>query len=408
MFKMLISQTESSKFFGRLLIGKIESGEVKINDIIQAVNQEGEIVQAGKVLKIFKKFGVMEAEIDQAYVGDIVSIAGLSTATVGVTLNTSGQKSVIPSIAIDPPMISILVTFNDSPFQGKEADKSTINQIVTRLNQEADDDVSLRVEQLPNSKEIIEIFGRGDLHIGILLEKMRREGFEISAYPPRVFMKQSPEGIMEPIEKVTIECNPEHMLSIIDNLNNRKGLLSDSKQTSDKRELLNFTVPTRGLIGFRSQLISDTRGTAVIKSEFLQYELHRGDVKKSNKGAIISTQEGTTTAYSLRDVETKGRLWVGNNEKVYVGMVIGEHVLETDMEMNPCKPKKLTNIRQAGTEEQIKLSPKVNITLEEAIAQARDDELVEITPMNIRVRKRILDSNARKRAKKQGKDKLEF
>lgn len=401
---MLISQTESNKFFGRLLIGKIESGEVKINDTIQAISQEGEVVTAGKILKIFKKFGVVQAEIDQAYVGDIVSIAGLGNATVGVTLNTLGQKAVIPSVAIDPPMISILVTYNDSPFQGKEADKSTINQIITRLNQEADDDVSLRIEQDPNNKEIIEIFGRGDLHIGILLEKMRREGFELSAYPPRVLMKKTNEGLMEPIEKVQIECNPEHMSSIIDNMNNRKGLLIDSSLTADKRELLNFSVPTRGLIGFRSQLISETRGTAVIRSEFLEYDLHRGDVKKSNKGAIISTQEGMTTAYALKDVETKGRLWVGNNEKVYPGMVIGEHVLEIDMEMNPCKPKKLTNIRSAGSEEQIKLVPKVNISLEDAISQARDDELVEITPLSIRVRKIVLDRDARRRAKKQGKN----
>ena len=204
-FKMLVTQTESSKYFGRLLVGKIQSGSVKLGDKIQAVDQEGKLVQVNSVLKIFKKFGVTEAEIDEAYSGDIVSIAGLGTVTVGSTLNTIGKKEVIKSIPIDPPMISVLVTYNDSPFQGLEAEKSTINEIMSRLKQEADDDVSLRITQDPTRKEVIEISGRGDLHIGVLLEKMRREGFEVAAYPPKVLMKDTPEGLMEPIENVEIE-----------------------------------------------------------------------------------------------------------------------------------------------------------------------------------------------------------
>lgn len=386
-FKMLVTQTESSKFFGRLLVGKIQRGNIKLGDKLQAVDSEGKLVQISSVLKLFKKFGVTEAEVDEAFEGDIVSIAGIGEVTVGCTLNSEGNREVIKSVPIDPPMISICVTFNDSPFQGLEAEKNTINQIVSRLKQEADDDVSLTVKQDEKSKDIFEISGRGDLHIGVLLEKMRREGFEIAAYPPKVLMKDTPEGLMEPIEKIEIECEPEHMSGIIENLNNRKGILLDSHTTPDKRDVLEFNVPSRGLIGFRSQLIGDTRGTAVMKSEFLEYDFHRGDVKKSNKGAIISTAEGVTTPYALKDIETKGRLFVGPGEKVYPGMVIGEHTLESDLEMNPVKAKKSTNIRSAGADEQIKLQPKIILSLEEAVAQARDDELVEVTPKAIRVRK---------------------
>ena len=224
--KMLVTQTESNQFFGRLLIGKIQKGSVKVGDKVQAINQEGKFIQINQIIKIFKKFGVNEAEIDEAYAGDIVSVAGLGDATVGATLNTPGHYEVIKTIPIDPPTLSIVVTFNDSPFQGKEGTKNTINQIVERLKKEADDDVSLRVKQDDQRNDLIEISGRGDLHLGILLEKMRREGFEIAAFPPQVLMKDSKEGLMEPIEKVEIECNPEHMTNIIDNIANRKGLLN--------------------------------------------------------------------------------------------------------------------------------------------------------------------------------------
>ena len=267
-----------------------------------------------------------------------------------------GHYEVIKTIPIDPPTLSVVVTYNDSPFQGKEGTKNTINQIIERLKNAADDDVSLRVKQDSERNDLIEISGRGDLHLGVLLEKMRREGFEVAAYPPQVVMKDTPEGKLEPIERVEIECNSEHMTNIIDNINNRKGILLNSHKTPDNRELLIFTVPSRGLIGFRSQLIGSTRGTAVLKTEFLEYELNRGPVKKSNKGAIISTAEGFTTAYGLRDIETKGRLFVGPGEKVYEGMVIGEHTLETDMEMNPWKQKQVTNVRTHEQDEQIILN----------------------------------------------------
>ena len=405
-FKMLVTQTESSQYFGRLLVGKIQSGNIKLSDKIQAVDQEGNVKQVSQISRIYKKFGVNEAEIDEAYAGDIVSIAGLGTATVGATLNSLGWNEVIKSVPIDPPTISIYVTLNDSPYQGDEGDKSTLNQIVERLNQEADDDVSLLVAQDKENMEIIEISGRGDLHIGILLEKMRREGYEVAVFPPKVLMKETEDGaIQEPIEKVEIECEPEHMNMIVDKLNNRKGILLNSKQTLDGREYLTFSVPSRGLIGFRSQLISDTRGTGVLKSEFSEYDDYRGEVKKTNKGAIISTAEGVTTAYSLKDVETKGRLYVGPGEKVYEGMIIGEHTLESDMEMNPWKAKKATNIRAAGSDDTIKLTSKVEFTLEEAITMARDDELVEITPLNIRIRKKILSKDERRRMARHQKSK---
>lgn len=403
---MLISQTESNKYFGKMLIGRVQSGKITVGDKLQAVDSTGQMVEQAKIIKIIKKFGMAQVELDQAFAGDIVSIAGISNGTVNHTINPIGKFAVIPSIPIDPPMISLQVTYNDSPLKGTEGDKCTINLIRERIIREAQDDVSLRVNSATVGADRIEISGRGDLHLGVLIERMRREGFELAVTPPQVIMQVdplNPKRVLEPYEELSIDTDMEYLPLIIDKLNGRKGVLLSAEDQADGRQLIKFKVPSRGLLGFRTELINDTRGSALMKSQFMEYDDHAGPVKKNPKGAIISTAQGNTTAYALRDVEEKGTLFVSVNTPTYMGMVIGEYVLEDDMEMNPTKTKHLSNVRSKGSEEQIKLVPPKIFSLEEAITYIRDDELVEVTPKWIRIRKRILDQGERRRNKRNDK-----
>lgn len=273
-----------------------------------------------------------QVELDTAFAGDIVSIAGFMNGTVNHTVNTAGKNHVIPSTPIDPPMIKLQVTFNDSPLKGQDGDKCTINQIRERILREAEDDVSLRVNTgAVIGGEKVEIAGRGDLHLGVLIEKMRREGFELAVTPPEVVMKQDPNDpkkMLEPYEEVHIDTDLEYVSMLIDKINGRKGILLSADDQPDGRQLLKFKVPSRGLLGFRTELVNDTRGTALMRSQFAEYDEFCGSIKKNPKGAIISMASGTSTAYALRDIEEKGCLFIGPNTPVYSGMVIGEYVLE--------------------------------------------------------------------------------
>lgn len=293
-------------------------------------------------------------------------------------------------------MISFTVTYNDSPLKGNDGDKITIAQIRERLIKESEDDVSLRVKRDAVAKEHVVISGRGDLHLGVLIEKMRREGFEMAVTPPEVVTQTSESGeILEPFEEVKLEIDLDHVAALVENLNNRKGILLNAEEMTDGKQLLTFKVPSRGLLGFRSFVTTLTRGTGIFQSMFLEYDSWAGDVKKSSKGAIISTAKGLTTAYALNKVQDKGSLYVGINQPTYEGHVIGEHVLETNIDMNSTKAKELTNIRTAGKEESINLTAPRALTLEDAVGLIRDDELVEVTPKHIRLRKRILEQGAR-------------
>lgn len=402
--KMLISQTESNQYLGRMLVGKVNRGSIIKNDLLQAIDIDGKKVDSGKILKIMKKFGTGEIELDAAHAGDIVSVSGLGAATVSNTITSVTDFEPLMSIPIDPPMLNMTLTYNDSPFSGDDGDKCTINQIVERLVREAEDDVSLRVHVDPKASDKIKVSGRGDLHLGILLEKMRREGFELSVSPPEVTMKEDEDGnILEPIEIMTMEVEQNLSGPIIDQMNNRKGLLIEASDLPSGNTQLKFDVPSRGLLGFRGFLTALSRGQAVVSSEFDRFDDHRGEVKKVLKGAIISTTKGNCKAYTLRDVEQKGQLFVAPNFPVYEGLVIGEHILDTDMEMNPTKAKALTNVRTQGKEEQIKLQGHRSFTVEEAVAYMRDDELVELTPKWIRIRKQILSMNERRRVKRNSK-----
>lgn len=400
-YAMLVSQTESHSYFGKLLIGRINSGTVKQGDKLAAVDPTGKVTEVNKVFKILRRYGLSQIEMPKAVAGDIISIAGFTNATVNHTLNEPGKTVVIPSIPIDPPMLSITVNVNTSPLCGKEGQKVSSNHIRERLSKESENDVALRVGF---EKEGFELQGRGDLHLGVLVEKMRREGYEMSITPPTVVMKKEGNKILEPIERLTIEVAHNYIPSIIDNLSDRKGTLVTAEEIDNDKQRIIFDVPTRGLIGLRSQLLNETKGTAVLHSELHGYQDYKGPMKKNMKGALISSTDGTCTAYGLKELESKGTLFVRPGSKVYNGMVIGEHTKDDDVELNPTKEKKLTNVRSVGSEEKIVLSPPKIFTLEDAISYVRDDEIIEVTPENIRIRKKELDPVMRKKARRDNKN----
>jgi GTP-binding protein len=404
-FTMLVSQTESNSFFGKMLIGRITSGQVKVKDPIFAIDLKGQIVEHGRVFKIIRRYGMAQVEMAKAVAGDIVSIAGLTKATVTNTLNEPGKSVVIPSIPIDPPMLSIFINANNSPLVGREGDKISVTGLRDRLLKEAENDVALRVLTSENKDGGIELQGRGDLHLGILIENMRREGFEMSVTPPSVMMKKNAKGqVLEPIEEVTIEINYDHSATIIDKIQNRKGVLNNCVEIDKDRQRMTFHVPTRALLGFRAELLHDTKGTASIQTQFLEYQDFKGPLKKQQKGAIISIADGKCPAYGLKEVENKGTLFIKTGQQVYNGMVIGEHKNDDDVELNPTKEKKLTNVRSTGADEKIVLTPPRVFTLEDAISYVRDDEIIEVTPQNIRIRKIELDPTIRKKNRRNARN----
>ncbi len=403
-FSMLVSHTESNPFVGNMLIGRIASGKVNVGDRIQAVDQKGVKMEANKVHKIIRRFGVHQIELQTAVAGDIISIAGFEKATVTHTMNNLQNNQVIPSVPIDPPMISMTVKPNDSPYHGKEGDKFTYLQLKERLLRESENDVSLRVDFDQRQKDSIFVFGRGDLHLGILVEKMRREGYEMSLTPPQVIYKTENGKKMEPIEEITVELDSDHVNILMDNVQNRKGVITNSDPLPEGKSKVVFEAPSRGLFGFRPFMIALTKGHVVIISKLKGYEEHKGPIKKSSKGAILSCHQGKTTTFALKDVESHGSLYVGTGTDVYAGMIIGEMNKEGEVEMNPCKEKQLTNVRSVSKDENIKLAPARIPSLEDCMVSLRSDELLEVTPKNIRIRKKVLDSAARRKVKRERRD----
>ncbi|KAL4453045.1 hypothetical protein ABPG73_005951 [Tetrahymena malaccensis] len=404
-FQMLISQTESNQYHGKMVIGKILRGQLNVGDKLTSVDSSGNLAENGKVMKIVRRYGMKQMEINTAYAGDIVSVAGFANSTVAYTLNKYGSLETVPSIPIDPPIMSVSIATNTSPLAGKDGgQKLTYSQIRQRLQEESENDVALRVgglERKDGNSLIVE--GRGDLHLGILFENMRREGFEMSLTPPQILFKEINGKQHEPIEKVTIELDPVYSANVIEKLSQRKGVYENCEEISPILHKLSFTVPTRGMIGFRSELLNDTKGTAVLESCFLEYQEHRGALKKNNKGPLICTTEGIVTAYALKTCEKFGQLFIEPGSKVYPGQVIGENQKESEVELNPTKKKELNNIRTKSHEEKIVLQPHRVFSIEEAICYIRDDEIVEVTPKEIRIRKKELDSNVRAKIKRDSK-----
>jgi len=410
-FSMLVSQTESNTYFGKMLIGRINSGSVKVGDKIFSVDAKGEVAEVNKVFKIIRRYGMSQIEMPKAVAGDIVSIAGFTNATVTHTLNEYGKTTVLPSIPIDPPMLSIDIAVNNSPLAGKEGTKITSSAIKDKLTKEAENDVALRVSfggdaNAKSSKgdSAFEVQGRGDLHLGVMIERMRREGFEMAITPPKVVFQTVGKKVTEPIEVLSIEVGHHYSASIIEKVTNRKGSLVACDELDKEKQRIIFHIPTRGLLGLRSDLLNDTKGTAVVTSEFLEYQDYKGPLDTSRKGAIISIIDGVATAYGIKELEMHGTMFVKPGTKVYNGMVIGEHNKEDDIELNVTKEKKLTNVRSVNAEEKLILTPPRIFTLEEAISYVRDDEIIEVTPENIRIRKKELDPVQRKKIRRDNKN----
>ena len=395
-FRMLATTLGADPFVGRLLTGRVESGRIKVGATVQALSRVGENIERFRVTRIQAFRGLSMQDIDEAVAGDIVSLAGMSKATVADTICALAVDEPLEAQPIDPPTISVTFGINDSPLAGRDGKKVQSRVIRERLLKEAESNVAIRVTDTPGG-EAFEVAGRGELQMGVLIENMRREGFELSISRPQVLLRDDGEHTLEPIEEVTIDVDDEYSGAVIEKITGpRKGNLVEMKQNGGKTRIIAH-VPSRGLIGYHGEFLTDTRGTGVLNRVFHEWAPHKGPIPGRRAGVLISMENGTSVAYALWNLEERGRMFIGPQAPVYTGMIIGEHSRDNDLEVNPLKGKKLTNVRASGTDDAVRLTPHVQFSLEEAIAYIDDDELVEVTPNAIRLRKRFLDPHERKR-----------
>jgi GTP-binding protein len=397
-FSMLATTLSADPYLGRILTGRVESGRIGNGTTLKALSRTGDRLEQFRVTKILAFRGLTQTAIDEAVAGDIVTLAGMTKATVADTLCALEVDTALPAQPIDPPTITVTFGINDSPLAGRDGSKVQSRVIRERLMKESEVNVAIKVADTPGG-DAFEVSGRGELQMGVLIENMRREGFELSISRPRVIF-QDIDGVRnEPIEEVTIDVDDEYSGAVIDKLTGeRKGDLVEMKPAGVGKTRIIAHVPSRGLIGYQGQFLTDTRGTGVLNRIFHGWTPHKGPIQGRRQGVLISTESGVSVAYALWNLEDRGRMFIGPQEQVYVGMLIGEHSRENDLEVNPLKGKKLTNVRASGTDEAVRLTPHIRMSLEEAIAYIDDDELVEVTPKIIRLRKRQLDPNDRKRA----------
>ncbi len=401
-FAMLATLLDRDPFLGRILTGRIESGRLEVGMQIKALDLAGNQVEAGRATKIFAFEGLERVPVLHAQAGDIVAIAGLTTATVSNTLCSLNVSAPVPAQEIDPPTLSMTFGVNDSPYAGREGDKVQSRVIRDRLEREAETNVAIRVTE-STGKDAFEVAGRGELQLGVLIENMRREGFELSISRPRVLYRDGPEGREEPYETVVIDVDDEFSGTVVEKVAQRKGEMTDMRPSGVGKTRITFSAPSRGLIGYHGEFLSDTRGTGIMNRLFEKYGPYKGPISGRQNGVLISMEQGEAVAYALNALEDRGVLFVSPGEKLYEGMVIGENAKPQDLEVNPLKSKQLTNFRASGKDEGIRLTPPRKMTLEQAIAYIQDDELVEVTPQSIRLRKRHLDPHERKRqARKEG------
>jgi len=396
-FKMLVTTLEADNFLGRILTGRIESGIVTTNRNIKVLSRTGEVIEKARITKLLAFRGLARVPVERAEAGDIVAIAGLETATVADTLCDLSVDAPIPAHPIDPPTLSMTLSVNDSPLAGREGDKVQSRVIRDRLLREAEGNVALKVVE--TGEGAFEVFGRGELQLGVLIESMRREGFELGISRPRVVMKTENGEKLEPIEEITVDVDDAYTGTVIEKISLRKGEMTDMRPTGAGKTRIVFHAPARGLIGYHGEFLTDTRGTGVMNRMFLDYAPHKGAVGGRVNGVLISTENGEAVAYGLWYLEERGKLFVVPGTKVYEGMIIGQNAKDNDLDVNPTKAKQLTNIRTTSKDEAVRLTPIVPMTLEQAMAYIENDELVEVTPLNIRLRKRELLPHLRKRAK---------
>jgi GTP-binding protein len=400
-FRMLATTVESDPFLGRILTGRISAGTVAPGQSIKALSRDGKLIEQGRVSKVLAFRGIERLPIDQAGAGEIIALAGLSQATVADTLCAPEVAVAIPAQPIDPPTLSMTFRINDGPYAGQEGDKVQSRVIRDRLLREAEGNVALRITETADV-DALEVAGRGELQLAILIETMRREGFELTVSRPRVVMQTDPVTGQrrEPIEEVIIDVDEEYTGAVVQKLSERRGELVDMRPSGGGRQRIVLHVPTRGLIGYQTELLSDTRGTAVMNRLFHNYAPYRGEIPGRRTGVLISNGQGEAVAYALWNLEDRGPMMIHPQTRVYQGMIVGEHNRGNDLEVNVLKGKKLTNVRASGRDDNVLLTPPIRMTLEKALAYIQDDELVEVTPGSIRLRKRILDPNERKRAEK--------
>ncbi|MEM1343107.1 MAG: translational GTPase TypA [Pseudomonadota bacterium] len=396
-FRMLATTLEADPFLGRLLTGRVEAGTLTPNTTIRALSREGAEIERFRVSKILAFRGLARQPIERAEAGDIVALAGMAKATVADTLADPAIDLPLPAQPIDPPTITVTFGINDSPLAGREGKKVQSRVIRERLMREAESNVAIRIADTPGG-EAFEVSGRGELQMGVLIENMRREGFELSISRPRVVLREEDGQRLEPIEEATIDVDEEYSGAVVEKLATRKGELVEMRAAGVGKTRIVAHVPSRGLIGYHGEFLTDTRGTGVLNRVFHTWAPYKGSIPGRRAGVLISMDEGDSVPYALFNLEDRGRLFIGGGERVYQGMIIGEHSRDNDLEVNPLKGKQLTNIRAAGKDDAVKLTPATRFTLEQAIAYIDDDELVEVTPSAIRLRKRFLDPHERKRA----------
>ena len=399
-FAMLATLLDSDPYLGRCLIGRVVHGSAKVNDQVKSINLAGDQIEVRRLTKLFTFRGADRVPVDKVTAGDIICIAGLTLTSVADTICNPEVTEPLRSTPIDPPTMSVTITVNDSPFAGTEGKKVTSTAIRERLLAEAETNVAITFEE-NDKKDAFQIGGRGELQIGVLIEQMRREGFELTVSRPRVLFKTDENGSkMEPIEEVIIDVDDEFTSSVVDGMNQRKAEMQDMRAAGAGKTRLTFLAPSRGLIGYQNKFLTDTKGTGVINRLFSKYDSFKGHIIGRKYGTLISTNTGTAVAYAIFNLQDRGTMFIGHQIPVYAGMIVGEHTRDNDLEINVLKGKQLTNVRASGTDEAVKLSAPRRMSLEEMMAYINEDELLEVTPKSLRLRKRFLAAIDRKRNKK--------
>jgi GTP-binding protein len=404
-FGMVASILESDTFLGRVLTGRVEQGRATLNMPVKVYRLDGTVVETGRLTKLLSFRGLERVAVDEVSAGDIIAVAGLTDATVPETIGSPDLTGPLPATPIDPPTLSMTFRINDGPLAGREGKKVTSRQIRDRLYREAEGNVAIHVQDSTET-DAFEVAGRGELQLGVLIEQMRREGFELTIGRPRVLTRKNEETgeREEPYEDTLIDVDEPYAGVVVEKMSRRKGELQDIRPSGGGKQRLTFRIPSRGLIGYHGEFLTDTRGTGVMNRIFAGYGPWKGAIEGRRNGALISSEDGEAVQYALFALQDRGVMFVNPGEKVYVGMILGEHSRENDLDINPVKEKKLTNIRAAGKDEALLLVPPRRMSLEQAIAYVEDDELVEVTPGAVRLRKKHLDPNARKRADRKADD----
>jgi GTP-binding protein len=397
-FAMLVTLLSYDPYLGRCLIGRVEQGSAKVNDIVKAINLNGDKIENGRLTKLLKFEGIQKIPVEEVNPGDIICVAGLTKTSVADTICEISLETPMQSTPIDPPTMAVTITVNDSPFAGTEGKKVTSTVIRERLLAEDETNVAITFSESDN-KDSFEIGGRGELQLGVLIETMRREGFELTVSRPKVlFKKDDNNKISEPIEEVIIDVDEEYVSTVVDAMNKRKSEMQDMRSSGVGKTRLKFYAPSRGLIGYQSKFLTDTRGTGVLNRLFHSYAPYKGDISGRRNGALISTDTGKAVAFAIWKLQERGSMFVSHNTVVYKGMIVGEHSRDNDLEINVLKGKQLTNMRASGTDEAVTLVPPRIMSLEQMMAYINEDELLEVTPLNLRLRKKFLAYKDRKKS----------